>query len=336
MVSHGDCIDSNMLEEFGTGLFELTDSPFHPAEDCTPPGFDKPMRNGETMSVRETPTAAVSNEARRHVWEQQGRVVRQGHSLETVPDRYPEQPHAAYSSMRTNTTNESARMSDSKLPLPFQQQMGFLEDKKPPATQQLQGQQHDEDHWANPNIPLKFKEVIPPVAARPIRATRQRKPPPVHYESQDIGAQGPAVESCPKIAAKRRHRTRQTQGNWKRKQSTNLPVDAVFINDEPTDDDVLMGRGGRSNHHPGNKRYHDVMESMKPRYRAATKDNKPHISQELVQTVKNWGGRFLKKEDNGDRWYEVPNPVARKKAAQALREDNTPEVRKKRRERYGK
>lgn len=115
--------------------------------------------------------------------------------------------------------------------------------------------------------------------------------------------------------------------------------DEVKIYVKFTELDVLMGRGGRTNHHPGNIRYLEEKERIQARYRAATKNDKTYISQELVDIVHEWGGRFLKlDEDNVEAncWYEVPNIVARKKASQTLREVNTAEVRAAKRAIYKK
>lgn len=115
------------------------------------------------------------------------------------------------------------------------------------------------------------------------------------------------------------------------------PVKVYVI---PNDNDVLMGRGGRTNHHPGNHMYLDQKKIIQPKYLAATKEEKTDISQELVDAVHSWGGRFLKQDPVGtdsidnhneekvecvtehddNRWYEVLNIVARKKASQTLRE----------------
>lgn len=95
-----------------------------------------------------------------------------------------------------------------------------------------------------------------------------------------------------------------------------------------------MGRGGRSNHHPGNARYLEAKLTIQPRYRKATKEEKTGISQELVDVVKNWGGRFVKLDEANQRWYEVDNVTARKKASQTLREENTPESRAQKRAKY--
>ena len=84
---------------------------------------------------------------------------------------------------------------------------------------------------------------------------------------------------------------------------------------------------------------------MQPRYRAALKDDKTAISQELVDAIHAAGGRFLKLNDDDNnnsssrnnkasRWYEVDNTTARKKASQTLREVNTPEFRAAKRAKY--
>jgi len=103
------------------------------------------------------------------------------------------------------------------------------------------------------------------------------------------------------------------------KQSCLKPTKRNYV--EPTENDVLFGRGGRSNHHPGNKRYHEEKLQIQPRYKAADRAATTAISLELVGAVRAWGGRFLKLEEGTkDRWYEVSKTAARKKASQALRE----------------
>lgn len=107
--------------------------------------------------------------------------------------------------------------------------------------------------------------------------------------------------------------------------------------------DVLLGRGGKSNHHPGNKRYREEIENFRPMYSTLDTDNqKTGMSQSLVDVIEEIGGRFLEEErikDEGGKpvslgWYVVPNIVARRKASQALREDNDPEKRKAKRARF--
>lgn len=104
----------------------------------------------------------------------------------------------------------------------------------------------------------------------------------------------------------------------------------------PTEIDILLGRGGRSNNHPGNKRYLEEVNALKHCYRSSSKNERTDWSQCLVDYVHAYGGRFLRFDREASQWYEVPNRIARKKASQALREENTPESRAKKRQRYKK
>uniref|UniRef100_A0A7S4IST0 DUF6824 domain-containing protein n=2 Tax=Odontella aurita TaxID=265563 RepID=A0A7S4IST0_9STRA len=107
--------------------------------------------------------------------------------------------------------------------------------------------------------------------------------------------------------------------------------------------DVLLGRGGKSNHHPGNKRYREEVENFRPLYATLiTDEEKTSMSQALVDVMEQMGGRFLEEDKVKDTdgknqsqgWYVVPNIVARRKASQALREDSDPEKRKAKRARF--
>lgn len=144
----------------------------------------------------------------------------------------------------------------------------------------------------------------------------------------------------------------------KRQRKIHEPAQKAFV--EVNSNDVLFGRyvatlalghaarvtqltpscshrGGRTNHHPGNKMYLELKEILQERYREADKNEKTKISQELVDLVHQRGGRFLKLENGTeDSWYEVLNITARKKASQTLREVNTPDERAKKRARYAK
>ncbi|KAL3812194.1 hypothetical protein ACHAXA_009668 [Cyclostephanos tholiformis] len=88
---------------------------------------------------------------------------------------------------------------------------------------------------------------------------------------------------------------------------------------EPTDDDVLLGRGGHTNIHPGNIRFREKALQLRPWYESCSKEDKYHVSLVLIDSVKSAGHRFLEKGHDG-LWHEVIGNGARKKASQALRE----------------
>ena len=95
-----------------------------------------------------------------------------------------------------------------------------------------------------------------------------------------------------------------------------------YIIGEPTDLDVLLGRGGGANKHPGNIKYRKEVEKIKPRYcHVRTKTGKTDMSYAVVNHVYQYGGRFLEKDRQQGMWFLADPKKARKKCSQALRED---------------
>lgn len=135
------------------------------------------------------------------------------------------------------------------------------------------------------------------------------------------------------IIKKRTEREAPPKTQTKKRRAKKDFIKKYFV---PTDADVLMGRGGRTNHHPGNKRYLEEKAKIQERYLAATKNDKTAISQELVDRMHDLGARFLELEKLTDQWYQVDEVRARKKCSQTLRELNTPEERATKRQKYGK
>lgn len=104
----------------------------------------------------------------------------------------------------------------------------------------------------------------------------------------------------------------------RKKESSNHP--RVYIS-HILDTDVLCGRGGRSNHHPGNKRYRQVVSDMKATYKNTDKKmKKTTLSWSIVDHVCNYGGRFIKKDSVTGKYYLATRKEAQRKTSQALRE----------------
>jgi hypothetical protein len=124
-------------------------------------------------------------------------------------------------------------------------------------------------------------------------------------------------------------KTKQVPTHKKKRSNTRSrrePEVKEFV--EPLAADVLLGRGGRSNHHSGNVAYRNEVGKLRDWYRTSEKNAKTDLSQLLVNWVhKEQHGRFLKLDAPTDRWYVVTNIVARRKASQALREHMTQEER---------
>lgn len=121
----------------------------------------------------------------------------------------------------------------------------------------------------------------------------------------------------------------------KRKPRKIIPEIKDYV-DQYTDQDILFGRGGRSNHHPGNKLYRDIVTQRQPYYKRCDKNEKTKVAQNIVDDIiERHDGRFLELDKATQRWYVVPNIVARRKVGQALRENNTEEARAAKRQKYG-
>ena len=153
-----------------------------------------------------------------------------------------------------------------------------------------------------------------------------------NWESMFIGQLQPPTAVAPESTTKKRKR---------KKRPKVIPQHKTYV--EITQHDVLLGRGGKSNHHPGNKRYREEVENFRPLYaQLVTDEEKTSMSQALVDVMEQMGGRFLEEDKAKDSsgktvslgWYVVPNIVARRKASQALREDSDPEKRKAKRARF--
>jgi hypothetical protein len=85
-----------------------------------------------------------------------------------------------------------------------------------------------------------------------------------------------------------------------------------------TDADVLSGRGGGTNLHPGNRHYRDLILSHRRTYDIASKSKKPGVSRKIVQMVRDRGGHFFRKEKDA-LYYDIGDEAAREKTSQALR-----------------
>jgi len=111
---------------------------------------------------------------------------------------------------------------------------------------------------------------------------------------------------------------------------TNWPLKGIK---EPHEHDVLYGRGGGTNHHPGNKRYRKKVEERKLDYVNSKRLDKPLVALEIIKSWRSQDppGRFLKLVDKTSLWEDVGDKKAREKTSQALRE-KAPEIRRKQEE----
>jgi hypothetical protein len=95
----------------------------------------------------------------------------------------------------------------------------------------------------------------------------------------------------------------------------------------PHDNDILCGRGGSINSHPGNRAFREWVYTRKSKYNlASTKIEKSAVVDQVLDLVRGLKppGRFLQKQRDEDgqdeHWVEIDDAKAMAKISQALRE----------------
>ena len=102
------------------------------------------------------------------------------------------------------------------------------------------------------------------------------------------------------------------------------PTEKSYVDfGEVQDKDILFGRGGRTNHHPGNISFRERILEDQPAYKKCkNKTEKLEMIMEVVDWVKNeQNGHFLAIDDG--RYYLATDEQARKKVGQYFRDDHT-------------
>lgn len=93
-----------------------------------------------------------------------------------------------------------------------------------------------------------------------------------------------------------------------------MPEMKDFLPDDEQDPslaDVVGGRGGRSNHHPGNRPYWVKILAARDLYRSCASDHaKTQIASRIKDHVQQTlGGRFLNLDDATKKWFLLPDSV---------------------------
>eukprot|EP00980_Cylindrotheca_fusiformis_P019708 scaffold6883_cov113-Cylindrotheca_fusiformis.AAC.1 len=96
--------------------------------------------------------------------------------------------------------------------------------------------------------------------------------------------------------------------------------------DLPSRFDVLLGRGKPFNSHPGNKRLHEIIGNFFIEYNQLFRSQKTKLAADIVQMVHEYGGRFLKQDEESAMWVEVSDLEARNKVAHGFRRKRESEI----------
>ena len=100
-------------------------------------------------------------------------------------------------------------------------------------------------------------------------------------------------------------------------------VDKVHHESEIKEQDVLLGRGKCNFKHIGNMAYRMLIETRLEKYIASdSRSEKTHMVVEVVESIFESGGRFLKQEQgsSADGWFVVNKKTAREKVGHSFRD----------------
>ena len=87
----------------------------------------------------------------------------------------------------------------------------------------------------------------------------------------------------------------------------------------PSPADVLLGRGRPFQSHPGNQRMLQLIGVRRPQYLERDRRGKNEIIMEVIRTVKELGGRFLRRVDYEQYWTEAEETIVYRKVGHAFR-----------------
>lgn len=137
-------------------------------------------------------------------------------------------------------------------------------------------------------------------------------PPPFPIAAKSLRTMPPSTAK----ATMPRPRMATPESNRKKKHRARQLDESIVV--EPAENDVLCGRGGFTNSHPGNIRFREKALEFRPWYEQSSKEEKQRIADLLVESITSEGHRFLAKGKVGF-WHEMVDG-AHRKASQALRE----------------
>lgn len=85
---------------------------------------------------------------------------------------------------------------------------------------------------------------------------------------------------------------------------------------DPSQQDILLGRGVRLMQHPGNIRFREYLEGYQDEYDQAQRNKRRKVTSQVVQGLNSKGVRFLERNEEGT-WVESDSAEAETKVAQS-------------------
>jgi hypothetical protein len=163
--------------------------------------------------------------------------------------------------------------------------------------------QRDRQAFEQATVLVGGLESPPTLNASQQGAQHQLVVSPLSINDTSFGREGTPVKKYPEGCYVPRH-----------KKLVDVTSNAVL---SPTPNDVLFGRGKAIKEHPANIALHRLAGERMLEYEMSSRYEKTVTASEIMATIKERHGRFLKME--GDNWVEVNSEVAREKVSHVFR-----------------
>jgi len=136
-----------------------------------------------------------------------------------------------------------------------------------------------------------------------------------------IGSNGGGFGAFPGPSASAPAPANATTASGKKKPKAKSPPPPRIVK-KVKDNDILSGRGGLANKHPGNQMFRRIVNENKVLYQNCQKKTHKHfLAVSIIAAMERQGGRFLKRHGN-DGWVRATRKEAFQKTSQALREQD--------------
>ncbi|CAJ1930577.1 unnamed protein product [Cylindrotheca closterium] len=302
----------------------------YPPRHYLPPPPPPPVREGDIFQSYHTATA-VRPEHRHHHQQQSSNESEVPLSPPAYRPTFPEQPHNFGFPRQLKWPPEaSPHGSNQHFPrdyayhpishlTPQQGNSDTSQGSQTPTSQQEDDNVSTTEFSGRRFIPTDIPPPPPPPLYLP-PPPQPPIPPPPPAPTQAAPTRAPTQTSTPAPNAlsvqkiKKLHKGSQGVYIW-----------------ETFDCDILCGRGVRTSHQWGNKNFKQLVKDRQVEYLACHRNDKSRLSNEIMDVIKSYNGRFLRRVKVPDRqeryaWVELSAQRAYEKVCQALR-DGGPEIR---------
>jgi hypothetical protein len=152
------------------------------------------------------------------------------------------------------------------------------------------------------------------------------RPPPPFEAAPEQPIHGSSALEQPHPEQQQQYQYQQPYQQHQPQQQQQQMTEELVATHEIRPTDVFCSRDKASHQHQGNKRFRQLIVRYREQYQTLNqREEKTKLTNDIVNAIKNNGGRFLKQHESiPGWWYEVNYAVAHEKVSHALRSAKDP------------